>query len=367
MDRDLKPARFRRGLARVAWFVLSVTAAHAQDEPVFIPLPPGVIPTAVDGNGFTVVGTILGGGSDPQFSNQGFYWMPTTGVVPIGGTQGAGISRDGSVIVGRALDERGYENAAIWQGGTEWRVLGSFTPDAGACDRLLSGTFDVDDRGDVLVGLGWDGCRIAHGFRWEDSTGMVDLGSSVEERSSRANAVSGNGHVIVGWQDAPDGFRQGAVWRDGAQEIIVGRFGMVGEAMDTNEDGSLIVGQNCRPIDLAAWTWTPDEGVICRPVEVEGPPDGRPFITMMLATSEDGSVIGGSRSFGLTADAILWLDFGPVFVEDYLRANGVEDAFENWINTGFITGVSRDGRTVVGQGAGPINFQGYVIILPEDP
>jgi hypothetical protein len=72
-------------LALATW----VSGAAAQDEPLFIELPPGVIPGDVSGSGFTVVGSLLGGGSDPQFGNQGFYWMPTTGVVPIGGTQAA--------------------------------------------------------------------------------------------------------------------------------------------------------------------------------------------------------------------------------------------------------------------------------------
>ena len=193
---------------------------------------------------------------------------------------------------------------------------------------------------------------------------MIDLGSSVPGRSSRANNVSGDGRTIVGWQDAPDGFRQGAIWRDGQQEVVLGPFGVVGEARGINSDGSIIVGQNCDPVDMSAWSWTPDTGVTCHRVEVEGPPDPRPFITIMKATSEDGSVIVGSRSFGLQAEAIVWFDGEPQFIKDYLRANGVPHAFEGWINTGFLTAVSRDGRVLVGQGAGPFNFQGYIVSLP---
>jgi uncharacterized membrane protein len=359
------PVSRRRHLSGLILLAVVTMAggAAAQDEPLFIALPPGAIPSDVSGSGFTIVGSLLGGGSDSQFGNQGFYWMPTAGVVPIGGTQAAAISRDGRTIAGRALDDRGQENAAIWLGGTEWQVLGSFTPDAGSCDRLLSGTFGMNDRGNVIVGLGWDGCRIAHGFRWEEATGVVDLGSTVPGRSSRANAVSGDGRVIVGWQDDPTGFRQGAVWRDGAQEVLVGPFGAVGGAQDVNSDGTLIVGQNCDPLNLSAWSWTPETGIECRLVEELADP--RPFITMMLATSEDGNVIGGARSFGPQSEAVLWLDEEPQYIADYLRDNGVSDAFDGWINTGFITGVSRDGRVIVGQGAGPINFQGYIIILPE--
>jgi hypothetical protein len=50
---------------------------------------------------------------------------------------------------------------------------------------------------------------------------------------------------------------------------------------------------------------------------------------------------------------------------DYLAEHGQPDAFRQSVNTGFITGVSPDGRTLVGYGAGPTAFQGYVVILPE--
>ena len=41
------------------------------------------------------------------------------------------------------------------------------------------------------------------------------------------------------------------------------------------------------------------------------------------------------------------------------------DAFEGWINTGFVQSVTPDGRTLVGYGAGPTTFQGYMVVLPE--
>ena len=85
----------------------------------------------------------------------------------------------------------------------------------------------------------------------------------------------------------------------------------------------------------------------------------------MLDTSDDGRVLGGSYSFGLDAESLIWIDDQPHFLRDYLRANGHPDAFRNWVNTGFVTGVSPDGRTLVGYGAGPATFQGYLVILPE--
>ena len=87
------------------------------------------------------------------------------------------------------------------------------------------------------------------------------------------------------------------------------------------------------------------------------------FIGIALATSEDGRIVGGSQSFGLEAESVIWIDREPQYLKDYLRANGVPDAFEGWVNTGFVTGVSRDGRTLVGYGAGPRDFQGFIVSL----
>ncbi len=345
----------RRALALVALaFFAAVRAEAAEEKPLLIELEPEALPVDVGAGGFVVVGSFLEGGA--------FYWMPTTGVVRIGGVSGIAISRDGRTIVGRALDGAGRENAAIWLGGKEWRTLGSFTSDAQQCDRLLSGSFGANDDGRVIVGLGWNGCSYAHGFRWEDASGVVDLGSSVPGRSSRANNVSGDGRVVVGWQDSSSGFRQGAMWVEGRQELIIGPYGVVGEARAANSNGSLIVGMNCNPADVSAWTWTPERGVRCHPVERRLAT--RPYIAMMLATSEDGRVIGGAHSFGLDSEAVLWIDGESQFLKDYLRDNGIPEAFRGWVNTGFVTAVSPDGHVLAGYGAGPTNFQGYLVILP---
>lgn len=349
--------RCARALA--ALLVLGAAGAgRADDAPLLIELPPEALAYDVGANGFVVLGTFYGGGA--------FHWMPTAGVEDIGGWSGVAISRDGRTMVGEAFDSRGLENAAIWQGGREWRVLGSFTPDAQPCDRLLSGAFGASDDGSVVVGLGWDGCKHAHAFRWEESTGMVDLGSS-NSRSTRANNVSGDGRVVVGFQEDVTGFRMGARWANGVEELFQGPSGMVGEADAVNRDGSFIAGSNCDPYARtpSGWTWTPAGGITCFPVERPSWLFPRFYQVLMESVSDDGRVIGGAYSFGLDSEALIWLDGQVHFLRDYLRENGIPDAFEGWVNTGFVTAVSSDGRTLVGYGAGPRAFQGYIVVLPE--
>jgi len=331
---------------------------RAEDPTLLIELPVGTLPVGVNANGTLVVGGLRSGG--------GFYWMPTTGDIFIGGGEAVASSRDGRTIIGTAPDSRSITQAAIWQRAAEWRLLGSIVPNAAPCDALLSSSYGTSSDGKVIVGLAWNGCNIARAFRWEESTGMVDLGSTVAGRSSRANGVSGDGKVVVGWQEHPTGVRQGARWVDGRQEIFAGPEGFIGEAQGTNSDGSIVVGQTCRfgALDQSAWIWTARDGVQCVPVP-------RPrlggAIGVMLSTSEDGRVIGGAHSFGLESEAVIWMDRSPSYLKDYLRAHGVPDAFERWINTGFITSVSPDGRILVGYGAGPRDFQGYMVILGSRP
>jgi probable HAF family extracellular repeat protein len=348
----------------LAALVCSTAVTRSQDAVWFMPLPPETLPLDVGANAFNVVGRFYEGGA--------IAWKPTSGTTELGAVAAIAVSRDGRRIVGNVLASGTIENAAIWESGQTWRALGSIRPGAQPCDNLLSSTHGASSDGRVIVGLAWDGCRIARAFRWEEATGMVDLGTT-NARSTRANGVSGDGRVVVGWQEAETGFRQGASWVNGTQEILRNAAGrVVGEAHAANHDGSIIVGQNCdvfNPVPIhpdarAAWKRTA-QGARCLPVQRPLTLPDLPYITMVLDTSDDGRVMGGAFSFGLDSEAVLWINDEPHFLKDYLIARGVPDAFRGWVNTGFITGVSPDGRTIVGYGAGPRAFQGYVIILPE--
>ena len=354
-------ARGGRVLLTVAALALAgaARAAPPAGTPLFIPLPPEALAVAVGANGLVVAGSFFSGGA--------FYWMPTSGVTRIDGFAAQAVSRNGKVIAGIATGRDNVQQAAVWTEGRDTRVLGSVGA-ARPCDFNLSSAYGTSHDGRVVVGLAWDGCSIARAFRWEEGTGMADLGS-LSGRSTRANAVSADGRVVVGWEETPIGPRQGAKWVDGREELITGPNGIVGEAQAANRDGSLIVGMNCdftRELGrLTAWTWTAGAGTTCFPVR---PPSWAPpafYVATMLGTSDDGRVIGGALTFGLDAESMVWFDGEPIPLRDYLRGNGVPDAFEGWINTGFVTDVSADGRTLVGYGAGPRTFQGFIVVLPE--
>ena len=348
--------------------VVPTLTARAANQTLLIELEPRtrLFPGSVSATGAVVTGAIDGGG--------GFYWMPTTGVIATGGVSAEAVSRDSRTIVGLARDSRGIRQAAIWLRATEWQLLGSF-PNAVPCDEDLSSAYGTSGDGQIVVGLAWNGCRFARAFKWQESTGIVDLGSSVAGRSSLAAGVSADGHVAVGYQERADGFRQGARWVDLRQELIPGppeSVGYVATARAANHDGSIVVGQVCRPgerFDQSAWVWTPDDGTRCLPAPSLRPSPGPVIIVTANGTSDDGRVIGGGQNVGGSNDsnAIIWIDGSPSYLKDYLQANGVPNAFATWINTGEITDVSPDGRILVGWGAALGGFRGYIVILGDTP
>jgi probable HAF family extracellular repeat protein len=359
--------RFIGAAAAVACALALAIPLGADDKTMLIELDlrSGLLPSSVSATGTIVVGNL-------DFTGASAYWMPTSGTIYIGGLFGRG-SRDGRTIVGSALDSRGIQQAAIWLRGTEWRLLGSFTPNAAPCDTSLSSGRGTSADGRVVVGFARNGCSIGHAFRWEEATGMVDLGSSVAAHDSYATGVSGDGKVVVGYQERTDSFLQGARWVDGRQELIPGAPGYplryVGTAYAANRDGSMVMGRICKPgapLDQSAWLWTPGGGTECLPApRLMQATTGPPIIVSALGASDDGRIVGGGQAQGSTtiSEAVIWIDKSPAYLKDYLQANGVPDAFRTWINSGEITDVSPDGRILVGYGAALGGYRGYIVIL----
>jgi probable HAF family extracellular repeat protein len=84
--------------------------------------------------------------------------------------------------------------------------------------------------------------------------------------TSIANAVSGNGDVVVGMAEASDGHTEAFLWRKGDTNLT--GLGVLegydnSEAVAVNEDGSIIIG-NCETNDISKMTpfiWTASTGI----------------------------------------------------------------------------------------------------------
>lgn len=324
-------------------------------KPVLISLGPGFA-LDVSGDGKKIVGIADVFGPD-------FYWTKGEGTVYIGGDGNqVAVSRDGRTIIGSARNADGMITAAIWQGGTDWFSLGGL-PEAEPMDNELSAGYSVSGDGSIVVGLAWDSKMqyMAHGFRWEKATGMTDLGSLEPTRASRANKISADGRVIVGWNDDWFGYRQGAKWVDGREELIIGPDGYVGEALGVNGDGSVIVGTQCNE-GGQAWIWKLGSGLRCigfTRITPEGP---IPVESYAFAVNEDGSVIGGTSGIGAMRQAIVWFNGKPILLDSWLKNRGVDTT--GW-SLNSVTGVSPDGKTLVGWGYGPrFPFEAFAVQIP---
>ena len=299
-------------------------------------------PTSISADGTIVVGP-------------GFRWTSGTGVVGIGGAGGqTAISADGTTIVSDAVDPgSGNTTAAIWNGGTSWTNLGGLAGQS-PCGSDLSHSYAVSGDGAVVVGLGWvTGCG-GHAFRWEQATGMVDLGSTVPGNSSRANGVAASDpSVVIGWQDTS--IRQGARWDGGVQSLYTFGGSPVGEALAVNPDGSVVVGSFA---GNEAWRWTAGGGV--QPIGVL---PGFNFGGYAFDLTDDGATVVGACGFGFDRDAFLWTESGGmVKLDDHLTALGLD--LTGW-DLGSATAISADGRVIAGWGQGPNAFiEGWVVTLP---
>ena len=180
----------------------------------------------------------------------------------------------------------------------EWTALGSLGT---VMDNTASSGYDISEDGNTIVGNAYANDGSSHGFAWNEDEGILDLGSMYPGRNARANSVSQDGSVVVGWQDF-NGPWKSAVWYknpDGGyfpnQYLLIDEngdpndeFNQLGEARAVSADGNWIGGSG----DYAfpnAWIWSEDTGLI--DLGNAGAAEGA--IGNVSAINEDGSIVVG--------------------------------------------------------------------------
>ena len=369
--------------------VANVTFNRVKGGPVFhaVELPQSYI-SDLSGDGRVAVGG-WGGGL--------FRWTPAGGYELIGGSPyspSPGISEDGLTLVGETVDATTFgveiEVASIWQGGQDWQPIG-LVPGNTPCDRSLISAWDASNNGSV-VGLSWRDCRETTAYQWTSGGGFNEFGfmGDSDMPGSRADAVSADGHTVVGWDRDSTGFWRGARW-DGGQETLIELASPatcdfdpgspwytetnVGTAYGINADGSAIVGEGYpveRTVDFGdgvlyryceggAWLWTASGGVRwLGEFQYEG------FNSNALDVSDDAKVVVGMASPGLPWDPprpLLWTEAtGSIDFQEFLAAQGT------WAPGWYVVSVSAvsgDGHTFAGGAYSPYSQQGYVVEMPK--
>ena len=215
-------------------------------------------------------------GESPQGSNSfgGFRWTASTGMQPLPSpelNQAFGVSADGSMIVGQF----GWFNNTTGRQG----FFGSSMPPS-------SEALGVSPDGTIAVGA--DRQRA---FRWTAATGEQFFLSV--QGPSDADAISGDGTVIVGEFQLPSGPYHAFRWTASTGMVDLGTLGGPGSrALAVNHDGSVIVGTsftNQQTTSNHAFRWTAQTGM----QDLNSLVSGSLELTFATGISADGTVIGG--------------------------------------------------------------------------
>ncbi len=288
--------------------------------------------------------------------NGGFRWSSGSGfeAITMGFNGTPDVALGGSPVSATFVNLNGDEEAGQWtpSGVT---LLGGI---GGQSGTSISSVYGCNNDGSAVVGLGWVNAGQAHAFKWTQSTGMVDLLAQNPNRSSRANGISGDGTLVVGWDEDITGPRRAAIWPGGVPTWISAN---PGEAYAANKDGSVVVGTdngNC-------FRWTQSGGLVDLgklPNSLGGDD------AVGLSVSDDGNTIvgfNGNAFFGTPFRAFIWRPgAGMVVLEDLLVALGAANAAGTGLSQA--SEVSADGKTIAAI-SGQIflaPFKGWVATLP---
>ena len=218
------------------------------------------------------------------------YWTPESGLHQIS-------TLSINTLAGRTLVSENNNKVIIYATNSETNTnsVAEYTISTGTLTFLpnFSGNMDassgspwgISKDGDVIVGLGYFPNGDARAIKWDGERNVYDLGTTVEDRATRANAVNDDGTVIVGWQDAENGSRQAARWVNDEQYILTDSNGnILGEAGAVSGDGNTVIGS----MGLYPYIWTPNTYT-----EITHPQSSTFFRGGATSVSEDGSIVIG--------------------------------------------------------------------------
>ncbi len=321
---------------------------------------------ALSQNGAIAAGTNAVTDPPPFGRGPGFSWSLPTGRVDWGLQPGMpyrsevkAMSSSGSVIVGITEtgagpleDERAFRR--VGNGPVESLPL--------LPNQLRGYASGVSGDGTVIVGWNENSAYpllYAYGqaYRWTESGGVQGLGYLRPNGSfSVAHGISRDGSTIVGFSqsDGPFGgpfeaFR----WRGGEGMTALPPLSNGNgwsEARAANADGSVVVGQSDAggPDHAVRWVNGLAQDLGTAPAY---------YASIAYATNDTGEVIGGAATSGAWTSATVWTPAtGMVLLADFLSAHGVLVPTD--LDLTYAWAVSGDGLTFGGQA---FNLQTHVI------
>lgn len=317
-------------------------------------------------------GTVVAGQDNSRY----WYWTRDTWVVALEESvppgQGIGgnpcITNDGTVMTCSTLvDLNGVSKAEA----TLYDInTAAYDPAVGSlgshCDRERDGAWGMNPTASFVCGLVWNGCT-GNGFVWDSATDTIMvMPTKYFFKPTRANDISDDGTVVVGWNDDYNGFRQGCVWvknSSGNYIATVLTNGLatptkLSEASAVSGNGVWLAGLGRSSIDAGApWRWSAANGYQSLGVQPV------PGVGGATAMNPDGTKIlcymGVAAALG---EGYIWIqDRGYVALEDYAAEFGV--TMPDGVRLALPLSISVDGLTITGTARGPFGTSPFVLDL----
>jgi len=299
-----------------------------------------------------------------------FRWTEAGDVVRLEHPPGAGLSADGSVVVGArkillhpGSAPEGCPPVKIGSPATtseafRWEVTGDCDPD-GPSDSCMVGLGDlpggafisyaraVSADGSVVVG-GSQSDLCSEAFRWEDGV-MTGLGTLAGGSESTARAVSADGSVVVGhniYGVFPFRTTEAFVWteRNGmrsVRSVLVDDFGFdltgwtLTSAAGISDDGLTILGNGINPDgESEAWIAMLPSNLA---IGIDIKPGSDTNAINLMSRGVIPVAILGSDTFDIADVDVTTLAFGPDAAAPAHRGGGHaqdanDDGFTDWVS-----------------------------------
>ncbi len=314
--------------------------------------------------------TVVGESTDSDLRIQAFRWTTDGGMQNLGGggfheSVANGTSANGNTVVGQGRP--GISGFKLGAEAFRWTSDGGMQGLGVLPGDYLSVAYATSANGETVVGYSRDDSGFSdvgfQAFRWTtDGSPMQGLGflDGAETRFSKAYATSANGNTVVGESSPPKtlGLKKEAFcWTSdgGMQGLGVLTGGHLSVALDVSANGETVVGFSDSDVGEQAFRWTPSGGM-------KGLGDGRyKTFSVAFGVSADGGVVVGRFRSRWGDEAFIWdstsgmRSLQDVLVVDYgLVDHGLEkDLLAGSWTLLEATGISDDGRVIVGYGLNP--------------
>jgi probable HAF family extracellular repeat protein len=293
------------------------------------------------------------------------------GSLDVGNGEGTAVSRDGRFVVGTSnylpVPGSALPRAFRWSSGLGMNDMGDLP---GVTEVAFPSTaLGIDANGDVVVGWMSDAQQQRRPFRWSaEQRSPRDLGElpGYVSYASEARATSADGTVVAGMIDDVEGRLHAVRWstENSRMEELLQPPGAAPVLLNTaanavSGDGRVIVGEANDESAQYAVRWTHETGlVVMRSLTALA-------MSRAVATNADGSVVVGQQDFGGESGtgAALWR-FGSEQTVDALADLLPIDDLGGWELIG-ATGVSADGSVVIGYGKYLTADESWVAVLGE--